>query len=352
MTIDPLAYTASSEKSYFIEALLSKKSLDVLASINEIRNEANAIWQALTTPTEDELLYHQAFADEPFDETVFAALTQEKKRELFYIANIFGSFSFVENARAFIPRLEPLYFSPRDLFAHNMDITQIKDRLCQFLSDLKADGSLLKRSEFSLKSKENYIEKGDQIDRVIGRKFVAKIVQENGFKYVKVPKKIVVVENDKESLCLGVNRYLSLCSVRKKMYAENALTVYAEKITPVKRKLSLEEAKEFALALEFTGYNDFAGQNFIVAEDGIYFIDTEYHNFSPTKPSFTAMFSIQQESLATDNERQELKAFVEARKKAFDDKADEREQKIAFNRAAFKDPLSRLIDDLELTVAV
>jgi hypothetical protein len=60
----------------------------------------------------------------------------------------------------------------------------------------------------------------------------------------------------------------------------NDQRVYAEKIERVDRKISREEMEELIQIMEVTKFADFQTANFIVASDGIYFIDTEYKSFT------------------------------------------------------------------------
>lgn len=63
------------------------------------------------------------------------------------------------------------------------------------------------------------------------------------------------------------------------------LQIYAERIEPLERNATRAEMKGLLDLLEATGFNDFYGQNLLIGknqngEEGIYFIDTEYTNFS------------------------------------------------------------------------
>src|SRR5262249_19925980 len=118
------------------------------------------------------------------------------------------------------------------------------------------------------------------------------------------------------------------------------LTIFAERIEPVSRKLSLEEGIEFMIILEKSGYNDCGGQNFIFAKDGIYFIDTEFGNFDPTDPKFGSIESIK--NLLDPKDVEKFLSEYKNRKEAFDKEKELREARKNEYQEAFKNPYKNL----------
>ncbi len=55
--------------------------------------------------------------------------------------------------------------------------------------------------------------------------------------------------------------------------------VYAERIQCANRRITLTEVSELLRLFEATGCSDIHWGNIIVAEDGVYIIDTEFRNF-------------------------------------------------------------------------
>jgi hypothetical protein len=70
--------------------------------------------------------------------------------------------------------------------------------------------------------------------------------------------------------------------VRSKRHVQSDayLNVYAKRITSAKRFLLREEVSELFIAIEASNYGDLNPGNFIVAQDGIYFIDNEFKSFN------------------------------------------------------------------------
>lgn len=230
---------------------------------------------------------------------------------------------------------KPVFLSGRSIFSLNMDIITMRKIMRAFLRDLKKEGLLLTQEEFSKFNRGNFISKGNDIGRIQGKNFIEKLVMENGLKHIKVPKKIAVLNEGVESVSFRVARSTELIP------EEDQLTIYAERIEPVNRKLSLEEALEFMIILEKTGYGDFWGQNFFFAKDGIYFIDTEFKDFSPFNPNFNGIEGIKH-SLDPKDVDKFLVEF-QKRKALFENEKETREAQIPEYRAFFKNPYKSLI---------
>ena len=183
--------------------------------------------------------------------------------------------------------------------------------------------------------RSKYISKIDQIGRIQGRNFIERVAKENGLKHIKVHKKIAVINKGLENVSFRIAWSLELVP------KEDQLTIYAERVQRVNRKLSLEEAIEFMIILEKTGYSDFFGQNFFFAEDGIYFIDTEFKDFSPTEPRFGSIKSLK--NLLLDlNDGEKFLAEYEKRKEAYEKSKEIRDVQKAEYRNAFKNPYKNL----------
>lgn len=272
--------------------------------------------------------------DTNFTQKEFSELSDQQKQQLYFIANAFLHEQFVTKLDAFGMHQKPLFFPGAYIFAANMNFLAVKKTMHDFLVTLKQQNLLMSASQFAKEDQAKYMSKGDNLGRLFGRNFVEKLAKEHGCKYIKAPKKIVVVDKDKQAIDLRLSN-LDLIS--------RDITVYAEKVEYVERNFKLEEALEFALMIEKTGYNDFAGQNFIVAKDGIYFIDTELKDFAPHKPNFSAIFSLQEQL-----EPQDVEPFlkvVKARKEQFE-KDKTMATRVEQYRETFKDPSKDLADGI------
>ena len=270
-----------------------------------------------------------------FSEEEFTQLDPELKVKVFYVANAFGNEDVVKKLRPLVEESAPLFRYGPSILAENMDIVTTRNVIEDFLKDLRQDGLLLTAEEFSELDKTKYICKRDQIGRIQGKKFIEKVVKENGLKHIKVPKKIAVINEGLKEVSFNV--YSSLELIPK----EDHLQIYAERVEPKNRYLSLEEAIEYMIILEKTGYNDFYGNNIFFCEDGIYFIDTEQKDFSPKSPEFEYIKAIK-DCVATPEEAEEFLRVYNMRKKAYDDEEKSREAQQNKYDAAFKNPYKRL----------
>ena len=316
------------ERSPFVEAALksSKTEADLLLNAIEARN-------IILTP-EEAWIKKAVTNDCAFSEEEFNNLDHELKIKIFYVANAFASVDLVKKLKTLGMEEAPLFWPGPDIFANNMDLVTARNVMKSFLKGLKKEGLLLTHEEFSKLDKTKYISKIDQIGRIQGKNFIERLVKENGLKHIKVPKKIAVINKGLDTISFRIARSLEL------MPKEDQLTIYAERVKPVKRKLSLEEAIEFMIILEKTGYGDFFGQNFFFAEDGIYFIDTEHKDFSPINPEFGAIESIK--NVLDPKDVEQFLAEFEKRKKAYDEEKELREAQVKAYRKAFKNPYNKL----------
>ena len=243
--------------------------------------------------TTDDLWIKRALKNEcSFSDQEFTELDDELKLKIFFVANVHHSMQLVSKLES-LGMDEPPQFRPGPGFlADNMNVVTARAATEGFLKNLRTKGLLFTHDEFSQLDKSEYELKLDQIGRILGRDFVEKVARENGLQHIKVPQKIVVLNLGLQSISVKLSEEFGLIPTKEQ------LKVYAKKIERVKRNLSLEEAIEFMIILEKTGFCDFIGglngskSNFIFAEDGIYFIDTEFENFSPAQPKFHDIISI------------------------------------------------------------
>ena len=276
-----------------------------------------------------------AFSKEEFDK-----LPKTFQKQLFLLANAFFSFDLVTKLNAFGMYKEPVFWPGPTTFALNMDIVTARNVMKEFLRDLKDNNLLITEEEFSKLNKSLYVRKLDQIGRIQGSNFIQKVAEENDLNHIKVPSKFVVLNKELKRLSLRLHYTLE---IKPK---EDQLSVYAQRINRVDRKISLEEAIEFSLILIKTGYNDFGGDNFFIAEDGIYFIDTEYKDFDPNDPQFDY---IKQEilSLLHSNDKQQfLKEFQKQRQAYEKLKSQRYAEAVAYDKACGSS-FQRLVDEYE-----
>ncbi|WP_042282040.1 hypothetical protein [Candidatus Protochlamydia sp. R18] len=75
------------------------------------------------------------------------------------------------------------------IFGCNTDTLEMHECLQTFLTGLRSQKLLLTQTEFNHLSSENYVEKGEDIDRILGRDYIERKARELSLRHVKVPKK-------------------------------------------------------------------------------------------------------------------------------------------------------------------
>lgn len=224
-----------------------------------------------------ELLYKKvAFADDMVTLEELKALTRPDQETVYQLANGKSRFDVVEKMRTlgFVRDQDVLINEGPSILGFNMDAVEINEGLNSFLTDLRSKGLLLTEDEFGKLDKKKYVSKGDDIGRILGRDYIEKKAHELGLKHVKVPRKMIVINPNKgDDLKLRLREDLSIFA------SSNGVEVYAEKIRESSRKVTTEEVAELLRLFEMAGFNDIHWGNVIVADDGVYIVDTEFTNF-------------------------------------------------------------------------
>lgn len=324
-----------------IEQIKDKKeSVIADAILNDSPEEADLLIEAKlkrNIPLSEEEVWLQRAAKNScdFSEDEFISLSQEFKTKIFFVANAFANENLIKKLKSLGMDEKPLFPPGPSILARNMDLLTTRDTISDFLKGLRQQGLLLTSEEFKKLDQSQYLSKSDQIGRILGKNFIEKLVEENHLKHIKVPKKIAVIQEGVENLS-----FMFMENSLEPIPKTNQLKIYAEKVKPVNRKLSLEEAIEFMIILEKTGYGDFFGDNFFYCEDGIYFIDTEYKDFKPIKPNFAAIKSIQENLDPKD--REPFLVAYEKRKEAFEKQNEWHDDQKNPYRTFFENPYKEL----------
>lgn len=274
LSIDPTAIQRIEEiDTIFVQALVKKVSKNTLSVF------LAAMEQQKVTFTSPQTLVLKKIVFEPNNVRLedLQVLSRQDQELAYHLANIYSKINVVRTMRALgFTRSENLL--TRDapsIFSGNMDVLDMHECLYKFLKDLHAQKLLLTQAEFDQLPKDNYMSKGKEISRIMGRNYVERKARELGLQHIKVPKKLVVIDGTSD-LRFRSDSYLDLI-------ADNSVTIYAEKIRSANREMTAEEESELQRLVEATKYGDGHASNFIVAEDGVYIIDTEFENFDITK---------------------------------------------------------------------
>lgn len=264
-----LIHRTKGVETAFVRALLSgnKKGASILFNTMED--------QKIPLLPRELLFKKVAFSEGEVTLEELQNLPLEDHEIVFRLANIYSQLNVVQTMRTlgFDRRDELIMREGPAFFGCNMDALEMHERLEGFLTYLRSQKLLLTQSEFDRLPEENYIDKGGDIGRILGRNYIEKKASELGLKHVKVPKKIMVIVDGNTSLKLHIDATLDIIA------PSGGITVYAEMIRKANRSITSEEVSELLRLFEATGFSDIHWGNMIVAEDGIYIIDTEFTNF-------------------------------------------------------------------------
>lgn len=162
------------------------------------------------------------------------------------------------------------------IISNYMDIATKSDIILRFFQDLRKSGQFLSREEFMSLKDKTWRYKDKKLCRIIGCEHLKKVIQENKLKHIKVPRKVAVFDEGNKSI--EVKGY-SFGSRDHYQFYSDQVEVHAEHIESVNRKISREEIDELIQAIACSNFGDLWPQNFMIAQDGIYFIDTELKSF-------------------------------------------------------------------------
>lgn len=166
-------------------------------------------------------------------------------------------------------------FSTLTIVSNYMDIATKYNVIFKYLKELSNSNKLISEQQFRSLPEEEWINKRGNFSRILGCDHLQKIIHENRLEYIKVPEKIVVIKKEDPYLTIHgfdygeENLYSITCE---------QIEIYAKKIKPVDRKVSRREIDEVFKIIKIANFTDFE-TNFIIAQDGIYFIDTEFKSF-------------------------------------------------------------------------
>lgn len=113
----------------------------------------------------------------------------------------------------------------------------------------------------------------------MGAIYLENIINELNLKHIKIPKKFVIVDDTVDQIGIKVHPPINKGCM---LIDSEHLTVEAEYIHQADRILSREEVTELITLIKKAEFNDLLRSNFIIADEGIYLIDTEMKGFFET----------------------------------------------------------------------
>lgn len=203
----------------------------------------------------------------------FSTLEIMSKRAIYQKANESHDVDLVRDLNDLGMKPKVPSFSGPTIVSNFMDIATKYDTILEFLKRLRQSNRLLTEQEFQPLSTKQWFQKSN-LSRILGCDHLMRKIMEKQLKHMKIPLKIAVVE-DKKSLEISGWEYSdNLYEIHS-----DQVKIYAEKINRVDRKLSRDEIDELIQVIATANFLDLAFQNIVVAEDGVYFIDTEFKSF-------------------------------------------------------------------------
>jgi hypothetical protein len=237
-----------------------------------------------------ELWQIKVLENRPFNDDEFLSLDPKIQKLVYRTAHAYNRLECVIRLNRLVswpPASPPHSLS---VISEQMDLETMQVTVTVYLQNLRKESRLLTYDEFSptqlnpgkgdkklVRNPQGQIwRKKDGIGRILGRDYMERTIQSLSLKHMKVPQKIVVLKKEVSDLSF------STPIVHRPPFAEfniEGLEVWAQEITPVQRLLSRQELEEFFTLCKATNYLDFWPANIVIADDGVYFIDTEYSAF-------------------------------------------------------------------------
>jgi hypothetical protein len=213
------------------------------------------------------------------EESTFLELPLEFQNHCYYVANIYGRKKSLGQLMRLMKIEAPLPTSyeitrGKTIINQSMNALQAEITIQLFLKDMRQKGLLMSRQEFDAMP-TRYSRRKDDLVRIVGREFVQQKIEALGAKFVKVAKKILVVESE------NTTGKFQIHPLWKKPFSfeSDDIACYVQEIENTRQYISFEEMVELFDVIEATGFSDLWPKNFRKTDDGIYFIDTEYKSF-------------------------------------------------------------------------
>jgi|GEM_PF-1787958 hypothetical protein len=264
--------------SVVIQSTIKKSDLSKALQSRDIEGAQEIIKQTYSMGRQISLAEHwqiKVFQNSDFSDEEFLSLSPETKSLVYRTANHFNKVALVGRLH-FLGMTPPEYpIESLDLIHQYMDSALVSKTIIDFLINLRREGRLLTQEEFDNELDNSYIKKRD-FTRILGHDRIKNLTEKLQLKHIKVPEKIAVLESEDE-LCVKVQAVTGEITI-----AGHEISIYAQNINQDKRFISREEILELFSIIEASNFIDLCPENFLIAADGIYFIDTEFRSFSGT----------------------------------------------------------------------
>lgn len=219
----------------------------------------------------------RSFKNLDFKNEDFLALDLHVKNLIFRTANNFNNIPFVIRLNNLGMNVPGISVRGPNIISESMDIASVHRTISELLTQLRKDKRLLTKTEFKNQKKDcSWLRKG-KFTRILGCDYVSRLSQKLNLKHIKVPEKKIIIEPEvQDTLSFQIHQDgTGLFHI-----LSDDISIYAQKIKQSERLLSRDEIVELFAIIEASNFVDLWDHNFIVGDDGIYFIDTEFKSFS------------------------------------------------------------------------
>jgi hypothetical protein len=230
--------------------------------------------------TETEIWQLKVFKNLSFNDEDFLALSTETQNLIYRTANNLHNISFVKRLNSLGKNTTADQIKSPSILSQSTDIDTASQIIFELLVDLRYENRLLTKEELdNLHLNDSWIIKND-FTRILGCIYLQKLIKQLNLKHIKVPEKKIIIKDSSEStLSFKVNEYNGNGPILMEIDSKN-IDIYVQKIKRTDRLLTRNEIIEFFIIIEASNYMDIWDHNFIISDDGIYFIDTEFKSFS------------------------------------------------------------------------
>lgn len=204
----------------------------------------------------------------------FSVLELMSQRAIYQEANETHNVDLVRHLNGLGMKPKVLNFAGPAIISNLMDIATKHDLIFGFLKQLRETNRLQTEKEFQPLLAKKWIQKSG-LGRIMGCDHLMRKIMEKELKHIKVPLKIAVVEDSGSLNVIGRETSNNFYEVHS-----DQVKIYAEEIQYVERKLSRDEINELIQIIAAAHFVDLCPANIIVAENGVYLIDTEFKSFA------------------------------------------------------------------------
>jgi hypothetical protein len=218
----------------------------------------------------------KVLSNSDFDDEEFILLDSRIRNLIYRTANGLYNVQYVQRLNLLgmnIPE-EYLKFCAPNMFSKNMDVARISRGIHDLLVKWRRDNRLITKDE-GLQLPGIYSEwlPKTNLTRISGKEYLESIISSLCLQHIKVPEKKAVLASGDQ-----INIYTYNLSHLTGIGSED-ITILSKKVESCGRYISRIELIELVKLIDTSKFSDLWDHNFIVAEDGIYLIDTELKSF-------------------------------------------------------------------------